>query len=150
MSNLTKRDIFNYLLAYILWFIMMGVGWLAVSQTRMMLNVLWPVLGGNRWVLRAVDRWGMVILVMAWLGAVVTLENYYRGAISQTRLRRERAAVGGSPLPRTTSTNPVIQCLARWELDLLARRFAITIAIPIGLFLVTYTIKQLAFVVIGG
>ena len=54
--KLTVGDVFGYALAYLGWLLTAAVGMLAIFQTRNMINALWPVLGGSRWVLRAIDR----------------------------------------------------------------------------------------------
>lgn len=63
--KLTVRDLFGYGLAYLLWFLTLAAGLLAVLEARNALNVIWPVLGSGMrwtWTLRAVDRFGLVFL----------------------------------------------------------------------------------------
>ncbi|MFN2157693.1 MAG: hypothetical protein ACK2UX_20875, partial [Anaerolineae bacterium] len=86
--KLTLGDVFGYALAYLGWLLTAAVGMLAIFQTRTMINALWPVLGGSRWVLRAVDRFGLLFLGLIWLVFVIFVEQHFRSAITLARERR--------------------------------------------------------------
>jgi len=121
--RLTVGDVFGYALAYMCWLVTAAIAMLAVFQTRNMINVMWPVLGGNQWVLRAIDRFGLLFLGLVWLVFVIFVEQHFRTAITYVRERRHKAEhvpKGGAaiqprcgqaraacwPTPRSTSSFP--------------------------------------------
>ncbi len=148
--KLTVGDVFGYLLAYLCWTATAATGILAVFQARNALNVLWPVLGGSRWVLRPIDRFGLVFLGLVWLVYVIFTEQHYRSAITVARQRRhkERREV---PVRRASQPQGrTLKMLKRMGLDVLANRFLPTLMLPLVLFVIAYLIQQLAFALLGG
>lgn len=136
MSKISVRDILRYLLAYLLWVITMAVGMLGILQLRNALNVLWPALGGSRWTLRAVDRFGFVILSLGWLIFAILTEYHYRTSVNATRKRRATAATTGGRLQRM-------------GLDLLLPRFARDMILPIAVLVLAYVTQQVAFALLA-
>jgi hypothetical protein len=148
--KLTVGDVFGYALAYLGWLLTAAVGMLAIFQTRNMINALWPVLGGSRWVLRAVDRFGLLFLGLIWLVFVIFVEQHFRSAITLARERRHK--MQQQPDSRTVAPRPqgrLMRSLYRMGLDILAVRFLPTLMLPLVLFTIAYLLQQLAFVLLG-
>ena len=148
--KLTLGDVFGYALAYLGWLLTAAVGMLAIFQTRTMINALWPVLGGSRWVLRAVDRFGLLFLGLIWLVFVIFVEQHFRSAITLARERRHK--MQQQPDSRTVAPRPqgrLMRSLYRMGLDILAVRFLPTLMLPLVLFTIAYLLQQLAFVLLG-
>jgi hypothetical protein len=144
--KLTVRDFVGYVLAYLFWLLAVSVGMVAVFEARNALNVIWPVLGSGirwTWILRAVDRFGLVFLGLVWLVYAIFGEQHYRSAITAVRIRRFRGTE--APALEDGRARWAARQLARMGLDVLMPRVAITIAPPIALWLVSVLIKQLAF-----
>jgi len=144
--KLTIRDIFGYVLAYLCWLCTAAIGMLALFQTRNMINVMWPVLGGSHWVLRAVDRFGLVFLGLLWLVYVIFVEQHYRLAITTIRDRRFKARTDPNARPVPVPEGRVLKFLHKLGLDVLAMRFMPTLFFPLLWFVVAYLLQQLAFV----
>ena len=151
--KLTVGDVFGYALAYLCWLCTAAVGMLTVFQTRNMINVFWPVLGGNQWVLRAIDRFGLVFLGLAWLVFVIFVEQHFRSAITYVRERRHKAEqepVAGTRRPAAPRPHGrFMRFLYRLGLDTLATRFVPTLMLPLVWFMIAYLLQQLAFVLLG-
>ncbi len=143
--KLTVGDIFGYILAYLFWLITAAIGMLAIFQTRNMINVVWPALGGNRWVLRAVDRFGLLFLGLLWLVYVIFVEQYYRLSITIIRERRHKARTDPAAHPIPAPKGGFRKFLHRLGLDLLASRFVPTLFFPLLWFVVSYLLQQLGF-----
>jgi hypothetical protein len=148
--KLTVGDLFGYALAYLGWLLTAAVGMLAIFQTRTMINVFWPVLGGNQWVLRAIDRFGLLLLGLIWLVFVIFVEQHFRSAITSARERRHKAKQ--NPTSGTVAPRPegrLMRSLYRMGLDILAMRFVPTLMLPLVWFVVAYLLQQLAFLLLG-
>jgi hypothetical protein len=151
--RLTVGDMFGYALAYLGWLLTAAVGMLAVFQTRTMINVMWPVLGGSQWTLRAIDRFGLLILGLMWLVFVIFVEQHFRSAITAVRERRrkrEQEPTTASPraaVPRHQGR--MMRFLHRLGLDILAARFVPTLMLPLVWFVINYLLQQLAFWMLG-
>jgi hypothetical protein len=148
--KLTVRDIFGYLMSYLCWLCTAAVGMLAVLQTRNALNVIWPVLGGSHWVLRPVDRFGLVFLGLLWLMYVIFVEQHYRLSVTLVREKRFRVRTDPTAKPSQPPSGRFMKLLYRMGLDVLALRFALTLMVPLVWFMVTYLIQQLGFQLIAG
>jgi hypothetical protein len=147
--KLTVVDVLRYLVAYACWIISALLSMLTLLITRNALNVVWPLLGGNRWLLRAVDRFGLVFLGLVWLVYVIFVEQHYRLSITAVRTRRGNPQTGTPPTPTSIPRNPVMRFLRKLGLDILARRFVSTMIPPLALLAVAYVTEQvvLRFVV---
>ncbi len=138
MSKISVRDILRYVLAYVLWVITMAVGMLGILQLRNAINILWPALGGSRWTLRAVDRFGFVLLSLGWLIFAILTEYHYRTSVNATRRRRTTTVpVGGGGR------------LRRLGLDLLLPRFARDMILPVGVLVLAYVTQKVAFALLA-
>ena len=144
--KLTVRDLFGYILAYLLWLLAVSAGMLAMFEARNALNAIWPVLGSGirwQWTLRPIDRFGLVFLGLVWLVYSIFCEHYYRSAITAVRIREFKGK--RAPALEDGRARWAARQLARMGLDVLAFRVAVTIAPPIALWLISFLIKQLAF-----
>jgi hypothetical protein len=141
------RDMLKYVLGYVCWISTAAVTMLSMLLIRNMLNLVWPLLGGNRWALRAIDRFGLVLMGLGWLVFVLFLENYYRTGVSTGLQRRRRRSAGQLALG---SDRAIPRALRRWGLDLLALRFVRTLAIPLALAAAAYLAQQVVFLTVIG
>ena len=148
--KLTLRDIFGYLLSYFCWLCTAAVGMLAVFQTRNALNVMWPALGLSHWVLRPVDRFGLVLLGLLWLMYVIFVEQHYRSSITIVREKRFRVRTDSTVQPSRPPSGRFKRLLYRMGLDILAMRFVLTLMFPLVWFVIMYLLQQLGFQIIAG
>jgi len=144
----TFRDLLGYLLAYWFWILGAAVSMVALFVIRQRLNVMWPALGGSRWVLRAVDRLALVFLGLVWLVYMIFMEQFLRMAITEMRERRLKARVDPSPNPPPEPKTELMRHLRKIGLDILARRVVYAIGIPALILGAAYGLWQLAFVVL--
>ena len=151
--RLTVGDVFGYILAYLGWLLTAAAGMLAIFQTRTMINVMWPALGGTQWTLRAVDRFGLLFLGLIWLVFVIFVEQHFRSAITAVRERRHKAeqepAAGSQRVVAPRPHGRAMRYLYRLGLDVLVARFVPTLMVPLVWFVINYLLQQLAFVLIG-
>jgi len=138
------QDLLKYSLGYACWIFTAVLTMLSILLIRNTFNVAWPLLGGNRWALRPIDRFGVVLMGLGWLVFVIFLENHYRTGVSTGLQRRLRSAAqlalgSDGALPRA---------LRRWGLDLLAVRFVRTLAIPLALAAAAYLAQQVVFLTV--
>ena len=139
----TIGDLFGYVLVYLLWLVVALVAMVIILYLRNTLNVVWPMLGWSRWVLRPVDRFGLVLMGLAWLVYVIFVEQYYRSAITDVRLRRlHRRTQPNKPVKLPTSS--VMRFLRRLGLDLLAKRLGLTIIPLLVLSALAYVVQQVS------
>ena len=100
------------------------------------------------WVLRAIDRFALVFLGLLWLVYSIFTEQYFRMAITDVRTRRLKARVDPSPNPPPEPKLALMRHFRRIGLDLLARRVAYAIGIPILVLGAVYGLFRLAFVIL--
>jgi len=142
------KDLFGYLVAYWFWILGAAISMLALFMIRQMINVMWPAIGGNRWVMRAIDRFALVFLGLVWLVYSILTEQLFRTAITEVRQRRLKARVDPSPNPPIEPQNKFMQHLKKIGLDILARRVVYAIGIPTLILGTAYGLFQLAFVIL--
>lgn len=147
--RLTAGDVFGYLLAYTCWLLVAAVGLVALLQTRTTFNVLWPVLGGSKWTLRAIDRFGLLLLGLAWLVYVIFIEQHFRTAITVTRERRHRARTHPDARAIPLAEGRLMRAFQRIGLDVLVKRVVVALLLPLALFMVTYLLQQLGFALLA-
>jgi hypothetical protein len=140
------RDLSKYVLGHVCWSLTAVVAMLSILLIRNTLNVVWPLLGGSRWALRPIDRFGLVLMGLGWLVFVLFLEQYYRTGVS-TGLRRRLQMAGQ---PALGSDRAIPRALRRWGLDLLALRFVRTLAIPLALAAAAYLAQQVVLLTVTG
>jgi hypothetical protein len=145
----TFRDLLGYLLAYWFWILGAAIALLAVFVIRQMINVMWPAIGGNRWVMRAIDRFALVFMGLVWLVYAIFTEQFFRTAITEVRERRLKARVDPSPNPPAEPKTAIMRHLKQIGLDILVQRLLYALGIPLLILGVAYGLFQLAFVILG-
>ena len=142
--RLTIRDLFGYAIAYAIWVVVAAIGMFAILQLRNALQLMWPVISDNKWLLRPIDRFGLVFLGLVWLVYVIFVEQYYRSAITMVRARRLRARVGSLRASDRAPQNRVLRALRNVGLDILAQRLLPTIGAPVAALIIAYGLFYLA------
>ena len=128
------KNIVRYGLAYLLWFVNIGVCVVVLIQMLSTLNVFWVALGGDRYALGVVNQVCLLAGAFIAFAYIVILENRYRESV------RSQAPLA------TTLTTPTgcAHLLTNFQLGLLLRRFAITTAIPIFILLTSLAMLEIA------
>ena len=137
MSRTTVKDMLLFVLAYLLWLVSIVACIVAVVELRSTMNLLWVMAGHSRWTLGVADQLSVLLGGVVALVYIMFLESYYRRSIAQ---RSEKPGDGNDVL----SQNQVSGRLNDQRLCVLLRRFAWTIAIPIGLSVVSLVMRQAA------
>jgi hypothetical protein len=131
-SPLTPRRVLLYVLAYALWLVATAACVMAVIQVRSMVNVLWIMLGGDRYSLGLVNQ---AVLLLGGLAAFIymmLLESHYRESITPERQRPETTDdISGQAPASRRARRP--RWLTGGGLGELLRRFAITTVVPLGI-----------------
>ena len=148
--KLTVQDTLRYLLAYTCWFFSASISILTLFQIRSTFNVVWPVLGGSRWVLRPIDRFGLVLLGLIWLVYTIFAEHHYRSSITAVRMRQAKLKTSPPTQGKGSQENQAKRVLKKLGLDILVRRFIPMTAVPLALLLVFYLIQKIALRSLGG
>jgi hypothetical protein len=148
--KLSAGDVFSYVLAYAFWLLNAALSMLALFMARTALNTAWPVLVGteatDRWLLRAVDRFGLVLMGLLWLVYVIFVEHQYRSSITEARTRRHKEQTRLTPRAEPVPKYRLMRFLRRLGLDILARRLVLTMGIPLAVLGISYLVYQLSFV----
>jgi hypothetical protein len=132
-----------YLLAYLLWLANIVVCLAAVLQLHSTVNVLWVALGRSRWTLGLANQLSLLVGGVVAFAYVMFVESYYRQSVTH---REKPPASGDVPAQAHTSTQGRIsQWLTRAGLDVLLRRFTITTAIPLGVYIVSLAAVEVAW-----
>ena len=131
-SPLASKGILLHVLAYLLWLVSVIVCVAAVVQLRSTVNVLWVALGGDHYSLGLVNQLSLILGGLAAFIYILFLENYYRSSITR---RGQKLQAGDDAAAHTPAPSPgrISQWLNTEGLAVLLRRFAITIAVPLGL-----------------
>ena len=145
VPRMTLGDLLRYMLAYICWALSAVLGMLAFWKIRSAINVLWPVFGGNRWAMGAIDRLAMLFLGIALLVYILAAEHLYRSSITIAREARLRAEQGLPVQANRAQESQVLQRLREWGLDVLIRRLVPLVGIPLALYVLAYLLQELAF-----
>jgi hypothetical protein len=140
---LTLKGILLYILAYLLWLVSIAVCVVAVMQLRSTVNVLWVAFGGDSHSLGLANQVSLLLGGFAAFVYVVFLEGYYRESVKSRATLPEASNVVPAQGPTLRSGRPS-RWLTRVGLDVLLRRFAITIAIPLGVFVLSLALLEVA------
>ena len=138
MTRTTLQDILLYVLAYLLWLINIVVCIVVVIEFRSTINVLWVMAGHSRWTLGLADQLSVLLGGLVAFVYIVFLESYYRRSVTQQSKKPETVNDVSSP-------SRVSHRLDNLGLYVLLRRFAWTIAIPIGLLVASLVMRRAAF-----
>jgi len=80
------RRVLGYVLCYLLWVVSAALGFLGLLVGRGLLIGLFSLTRANRWVLSAIDKFGLLILGLICLGFVIFCESYYREGVEESKL----------------------------------------------------------------
>ena len=151
--GLTAGDVFSYALAYTCWLLTAALSMIALFMVRTAFNVAWPAMVGteatDRWVLRAIDRFGLVFMGLVWLVYVIFVEHQYRTSITEARMRRYREETRLTARADSAPRSGLMGYLRRLGLDILARRLAPTMGIPLAVLGIAYLVYWLSFVLLA-
>jgi amino acid transporter len=139
----TVGDAFRYLFAYLCWLLTLAIGLVGIFLLRNAWNFLWPAISDNKWLLRPIDRFGLVFLGLLWLVYVIFTEQHFRSAITLARERRmkERREVR---VRQPHIQGRFARLLRRMGLDILASRFLPNLMIPMSIVMISYLLEELA------
>ncbi len=130
------HDVTAYVLVYILWIITMLVSLQAVLEIRVAVSALWVLGGGNRYAVAVVNQVCLLLVGFIAFVYVIWTERYFRRGVT---LRLHPVLSDKvPPLPE----GRVMRELAVWGVDLLLRRFALTFAVPLVLYLLSLLAYQ--------
>jgi len=116
----------------------------AVLQFRSTLNVLWGVFGHSRYTLGLADQLSVMLGGLVAFAYVMFVESYYRQSV--THWDQKPPADGDVPAQAYASPpGRISQWLTRAGLDVLLRRFAITTAIPLGVYIASVVAYEIAW-----
>jgi len=139
--RLAPKDSLLYVLAYLLWLASAAVCVAALIQLRSALTAPWAALGGSRYTVNLVSQVGLLLGGLAAFIYVVFLEGYYRASVR----RRARPSESDDAAPART---PIARRIRIWlsgtGLHVLLRRFAVTIAIPLGVLILSLVLLEVA------
>jgi hypothetical protein len=144
MTRTTLQGTLLYVLAYLLWLVNVVICIVAVVEFRSAINVLWVMTGHSRYTLGLANQLSLLLGGFAAFVYVVFLESYYRQSVMHRDLRPE----AGSDVSTQVQASPqsrISQWLTRSGFLVLLRRFAITIAIPLGWLVVSLVMTEVAW-----
>ncbi len=75
-----------YLACYALWIAFSALALLAIPPLLLNLTRLGELLGLSRWALSAISKFGIYLLGMLWLIAIILLESYLRRGVEMRKL----------------------------------------------------------------
>jgi hypothetical protein len=149
VPRLTLPDLLRYAIAYMFWLVAALLALAAMFMVRAALNAFWPAMQWNRWVLRPVDRFGLVLMGLLWLVFVIFCEQHYRSSITEIRVRRMDNSLGSTSRIKGARGNGYMRTLRRLGLDILAQRLVRTLSIPLAVLGVAYLVYLLSWVVLA-
>lgn len=86
MNKNFRQQFLPYLFCYAAWLGFIVVGYWLFTQLRATLFDLVWLSSQNVWLARSVNQWSAVILGLAWLVAIMFLENYLRVGVTKSQL----------------------------------------------------------------
>ena len=147
----TPKKFLLHVLAYLLWLVSTAACVVALLQFRLAVAVLWAALGGNQYAIRLFNQVSLLLGGLAVLIYVIFLEGYYRESL---RHRTGRPVSSGTtpirgPFQRRSRISrwltPSPTGLGSTKLAVLLRRFAITVAVPLGVLLLSQALLGVAW-----
>jgi hypothetical protein len=144
MTRTTLQSTLLYVLAYLLWLVNIVVCIVAVIEFRSAINVLWAMSGQSRYSLGLVNQLSLLIGGFAAFVYVVFLESFYRKSVMHRDQRPEHVK-DLSTQEQASPQSRIAQWLTRSGFLVLLKRFAITIAIPLGLLVVSLVMTEVAW-----
>ncbi len=133
--NKTKwQNAARYTLAYVLWLLTLFMCIGAIIEIQAAAIATWVAIQGNRYALGLINQVSVILGGLATIIYAFALEEDYRDAVTLQR------ANNFEKLPVDKFANR----LANLGIDILLRRFAISFAIPLGIYLACIAIVQIA------
>ena len=86
------------ILIYVLWAVVIVLGLWCLIVSRSAINIIYIVITWNRWVLRAVDRWSLLLLGIVWLAGVILVEAWFRDGVEKGVLWKRFIITAGSEM----------------------------------------------------
>jgi hypothetical protein len=84
-SPTTWRLVFNYLVCYILWFVICGIGlWLVIFGSDTIKSLFFMRATG--WQIDAIGRWMIFFFGAVWVVSIFLVEGYLRKAVERDKL----------------------------------------------------------------
>lgn len=139
VSSRMLRNIGLYGIAYLLWFINTLVCVASLIQFLSTVNVFWVALGGDRYTLSLVNQVCLLLGALVVFVYVIYLGSYYGESVADGV--HKTASSDDFLVPPRAS---VSQQLTKMGLGLLLRRFAITTAIPLAVWIAALMALEIA------
>jgi uncharacterized membrane protein len=149
VPKLNIQDVLRYAIAYLFWLLAGLLALLVIFASRAALNALWPAMNLSRWLLRPIDRFGLVFMSLLWLVYVIFCEHYYRSSITKVRLRRSNVGTSVTLRAEDAEGGRFTKTLTHLGLDILARRLVPTLGIPLIVLGLAYLVYQLSWVMMS-
>jgi hypothetical protein len=133
----------RHVLAYLIWLVSIAACVAALLQFHSMASVVSAALGANRYVVRLV---GQVILLLGGLAAfiyAVFLEGYYRESVKPRVCLSQAGGTAPAAAP-VAGRSRISRWLGVTGMEVLLRRFAITIAVPLGVLVLSLVLLEVA------
>lgn len=90
------KSAFDGVMVYVLWMVIILLALWVLIVARGAVNIIYIVLTWNRWVLRAVDRWSLLLFGIVWLIAIIAIEDYLRQGVEKGQLYQRFTKVAGA------------------------------------------------------
>lgn len=87
------KQLLDFVTVYGLWLVTAALSVPVLIAVRGAINVLFIATVTNRWALRAVDRFSLVLLGGVWLGIIIVLESYFSEGLRKKKLYKRFATV---------------------------------------------------------
>ena len=94
-SSARRGRLGAYLLAYLLWAVVGGLGLVALARLRDAVLHLAVVARWSPWVFGFVDKTALILLGLAWLVLILVCEAYFRAGAQRGDLLRRFARIAG-------------------------------------------------------
>lgn len=100
MTELEKRPLLRRIVddiaLYLLWAIIIVLAIWCLLRLRAVINMVWILVTLNRWTLRAVDRFSLLGLGIAWLAGIILAEAALREAMERGKMYILFAKIAGA------------------------------------------------------
>ena len=129
------RKIARVLTVYILWLLAVAAGFLALLRLYNTLNVVWPLFGGDPFVLRGVARVYVVIAGVIWMIYIFVTEWHF-----------QRSFPSDAPSSVSEDEEGPSDAQKGWKsgYGVLVQRFAVALTVPVVLFIVDALLRWVA------
>jgi len=94
-STVLKKS-FLTVMQYVLWAITILLGLWCLLVARGAINVAYILTFANQWVLRAVDRFSLLIMGIIWLVAIIIVEDYLGKGVDRGDLYKRFLKIAGA------------------------------------------------------